>query len=113
MFGAMPLIILVARNIMSVLLMISAILLEFICFAANLKYLNPFMNFSSLLSICLIEKTMLVSMKTESIFCSVGISHLVSCPHTHQQNGVVECKHYHIVEMSLSLLAIVSMPLKY
>jgi hypothetical protein len=36
----------------------------------------------------------------------------VSCPHT-QQNGVVERKHRHIVEMGLSLLAHASMPLKY
>jgi hypothetical protein len=32
---------------------------------------------------------------------------------THQQNGVVERKHRHIVEMGLALLAHVSMPLKY
>ena len=27
-----------------------------------------------------------------------GITHRVSCPHTHQQNGVVERKHCHVVE---------------
>ena len=33
-----------------------------------------------------------------------GITHRVSCPHTHQQNGFVECKHRHIVETGLALL---------
>jgi hypothetical protein len=46
-------------------------------------------------------------------FCTVGISHLVSCPHTHQQNGATERKHRHIIEMGLALLAQASMPLKY
>jgi hypothetical protein len=31
----------------------------------------------------------------------------------HQQNGDVERKHHHIVEMGLALLAHASMPLKY
>jgi len=34
-----------------------------------------------------------------------GILHHISCPHTPQQNGVAECKHRHIMEMRLSLLA--------
>jgi hypothetical protein len=33
------------------------------------------------------------------------ISHLVSCPHAHQQNGAAERKHRHIVKVGLSLLA--------
>jgi len=36
----------------------------------------------------------------------------VSCPHAHQQNGVAERKHRHIVEVGLALLANASMPLK-
>jgi histone deacetylase 1/2 len=51
--------------------------------------------------------------KLNSFFQRVGISHLVSCPHAHQQNGPVERKHRHIVEVGLSLLAYASMPLKY
>ena len=39
-----------------------------------------------------------------------GITHCISCPHTHQQNGVVERKHYHIVETSLTLLSFASIP---
>jgi histone deacetylase 1/2 len=51
--------------------------------------------------------------KPNSFFRTVGISHFVSCPHTHQQNGPAERKHRHIVEMGLALLANASMPLKY
>jgi hypothetical protein len=47
------------------------------------------------------------------LFRKVGITHQVSCPHTHQQNGAAERKHHHIVEMGLVLLAHASMPLKY
>lgn len=48
-----------------------------------------------------------------SFFSRIGISHLVSCPHAHQQNGAAERKHRHIVEMGLSLLAHASIPLKF
>ena len=30
-----------------------------------------------------------------SFFHQIGISHLVSCPHAHQQNGAAERKHHH------------------
>jgi transposase InsO family protein len=42
-----------------------------------------------------------------------GISHRVSCPHTHQQNGAVERKHRHIVETGLALLYHASIPLRF
>ncbi|KAM6582045.1 hypothetical protein CsatB_009047 [Cannabis sativa] len=48
-----------------------------------------------------------------SLVESCGIIHRVSCPHSHEQNGVVERKHRHIVESGLTLLAHASMPLKY
>jgi IS30 family transposase len=51
--------------------------------------------------------------KLNSFFKSIGIIHHVSCPHEHQQNGSVEHKHHHIVEVGLSLLAHASMPLKF
>jgi hypothetical protein len=51
--------------------------------------------------------------KLNSFFTKIGISHLVSCPHTHQQNGAAERKHRHIVEVGLSLLARASMSLKF
>ena len=41
--------------------------------------------------------------KLNSFFNKIGISHHVSCPHAHQQNGSAEHKHRHIVEVGLSL----------
>lgn len=46
-------------------------------------------------------------------FKRIGIKHQVSCPHAHQQNGSAERKHRHIVEMGLTLLAHVCVPLKF
>jgi histone deacetylase 1/2 len=51
--------------------------------------------------------------RLNSFFQCVGITHHVSCPHAHQQNGSAEIKHRHIVEVGLSLLAQASMPLKF
>ena len=42
-----------------------------------------------------------------------GITHHVSCPHTHQQNGVVERKHRHIMEIGLALLYHENFPLQF
>jgi hypothetical protein len=43
----------------------------------------------------------------------LGITHRVSCPHTHQQNGLAKRKHRHIVETRLALLAHAFMPVKF
>lgn len=51
--------------------------------------------------------------KHNSFLQKVGISHLVSYPHAHQQNGATERKHRHIVVVGLFLLSHASMPLKY
>jgi histone deacetylase 1/2 len=51
--------------------------------------------------------------KLHPFFHGLGISHRVSCPHTHQQNGTTERKHRHIVETGLTLLAHASIPLCY
>jgi hypothetical protein len=51
--------------------------------------------------------------KLHHIFTSHGIHHRIMCPHTHQQNGSVECKHRHIVEMGLTLMAHCSASLTY
>ncbi|KAL6315361.1 hypothetical protein AAG906_000468 [Vitis piasezkii] len=45
--------------------------------------------------------------------CFVNAFSRIFCPHTHQQNGVAERKHRHIVENGLTLLARASMPFKY
>ena len=47
-------------------------------------------------------------------FCSQsGIFHQFTCPHTFQQNGVVDRKHHHIVDISLTLISHSSLPLSY
>jgi histone deacetylase 1/2 len=48
-----------------------------------------------------------------SFFKHLGIAHLVSCPHSHQQNGSAERKHRHIVKVVRSLLVHASMPLNF
>lgn len=42
-----------------------------------------------------------------------GIVHRLICPHTHHQNGVVERKQKHIVEIGLTLLYQASLPIKF
>jgi len=44
---------------------------------------------------------------------SLGIHHHIICPHTHHQNGLVEHKHRHIVDMGLTFLSQASLPLKF
>jgi histone deacetylase 1/2 len=44
--------------------------------------------------------------KLDAFFHKIGVSHRVSCPHTHQQNGSAERKHRHIIETGLTLLAL-------
>jgi histone deacetylase 1/2 len=51
--------------------------------------------------------------KLNQFFSDIGISHRVSCPHTHQQNGTAERKHRHIVETGLTLLAHASVPFRF
>jgi hypothetical protein len=51
--------------------------------------------------------------KLHHLFASHGIHHRITCPHTHQQNGFVERKHRHIIEMGLTLLGHCSVPLTY
>ncbi|KAL9993337.1 putative RNA-directed DNA polymerase [Helianthus debilis subsp. tardiflorus] len=40
-----------------------------------------------------------------TFFSSIGIIHRLSCPHTSEQNGVVERRHRHVVETGLTLMA--------
>jgi histone deacetylase 1/2 len=51
--------------------------------------------------------------KLSPLLKKMGISHHVSCPHAHQQYGSAECKHRHIVEVGLALLANASMLLNF
>jgi hypothetical protein len=49
----------------------------------------------------------------KEFFSEKGINHRITCPHTSEQNGIVERKHRHIVDTGLTLLAHASMPLKF
>lgn len=46
-----------------------------------------------------------------SLFASLGILHQSSCPYTPQQNGIVERKHCHILNLARSLHFQSSIPL--
>jgi len=42
--------------------------------------------------------------KLNKFFQTIGIHHRLICPHTHEQNGIIERRHQHIVETGLTLL---------
>lgn len=48
--------------------------------------------------------TEFVNQTCTNFFSQLGIIHQTSCPHTPQQNGVVEIKHKHLLEVARSLL---------
>jgi histone deacetylase 1/2 len=82
--------------------------------------LATFINFHTLVERMFDRKILTVQsdsggeyVKLNSHFQKQGISHHVSCPHAHQQNGSAERKHRHIVEVGLAILANAGMPLKY
>jgi IS30 family transposase len=83
-------------------------------------YFKDFKNFKKWLKDFFYKKIITVQTdwggeyeKLNSFLKNIGITHHVSCPHAHQQNGSVKHKHRHIVKVGLSLLAQTSMPLKF
>lgn len=51
-----------------------------------------------------------INTNLQSFLSSSSITHQISCPYMPQQNGVVERKHRHIIETTISLLQTASMP---
>jgi len=49
--------------------------------------------------------------KLSTFFQTIGIHHCLICPYTHEQNGTVERRHMHIVEIGLALLGQCKSPL--
>ncbi|KAG8471832.1 hypothetical protein CXB51_036626 [Gossypium anomalum] len=47
------------------------------------------------------------------VLAQLGIHHRFSCPNTSEQNGLVERKHKHIVDVGLTLLAQAQVPLRF
>jgi hypothetical protein len=119
MCGVLPLFWLVDSNTMFSLLMTTASTLGSTCLSLSLKCFKCSKNFRNLLRDSSRERLSLCKLiggeytKLHSFFKEGGISHHVSCPHAHQQNGSAERKHRHIIEVGLSLLSQASMPLKY
>ncbi|KAE8713459.1 hypothetical protein F3Y22_tig00110209pilonHSYRG00092 [Hibiscus syriacus] len=48
-----------------------------------------------------------------AILPNMGVHHRLTCPHTSEQNGVVERKHRHVIESTLVLMAQDSLPLRF
>jgi hypothetical protein len=53
------------------------------------------------------------SSQFKTFLANNGIVHRISCPYTSEQNGIAECKHRHVVESGLALLAHSHLPNKY
>ena len=98
-------------TIMSVSLMLTVGLLGYILSSVNLMCLMFSFRSKHMLSVCSVIKSFMCNPigseyhNLNAFFNKFGITHRVSCPHTHQQNGVDERKHRHIVETGLALLA--------
>jgi hypothetical protein len=89
-------------------------------FCAKSDVFNIFLKFQAFVERCFDRKIKSIQSdwggeyrNLNKFFTSLGISHRISCPHTHQQNGSVERKHRHIVETGLTLLASSSVPFSY
>lgn len=82
--------------------------------------LEAFRHFKALVEVCFNSKIQQLQSDNGGEFIyftkflsECGIQHRFSCPHTSEQNGMVEHKHRQIVEVGLTLLAHASLPLFY
>lgn len=84
------------------------------------KELTVFQNFQKHVEIMYSRKLISIQIDEGGEFRSLipyfstnGILHRLACPYTHQQQGIVERRHRHIVETGLTLLAASSVPHSY
>jgi len=54
-----------------------------------------------------------VNQSLQNLFKTNGIIHRISCPGTPEQNGLVERRHRHNIEIGLTLLSHASIPIKF
>ena len=104
------LILLMGSNIISCLLIIILDLAGFICFKSNA--FAKFVHFNAMIENQFSSKIKIFRSDRGGEFTSNdfktylsqhGITHHLSCPHTPQQNGVVERKHRHLIETIVTL----------
>jgi IS30 family transposase len=117
MYGDLLVILLKDINLMLHLLMIIVNSLGYSCLSTKSEVFQKFQNHVEKL---FNKKILPVQsnwgreyQRLNAFFQQIDISHHVSCPYAHQQNGPADRKHRHIVEVGLSLLAHGSVPLKY
>ena len=53
------------------------------------------------------------NIECKDLFASLGIVHQCSCPHTPQENGLVERKHRHVLEVTRSILFQGGWPIRF
>ncbi|KAM1466210.1 hypothetical protein ACFX2I_031434 [Malus domestica] len=51
-----------------------------------------------------------MSKEFKGFLASKGISHMISCPYTPQQNGIAERRHRHVVETAITLMTEANLP---
>ena len=91
-----------------------------ICFRPSLKLINCFLKFKTLVETQFDNKIKCLQTDWGGEFRSLkpfldklGIVHRLSCPYTPQQNGRVERKNRHVVEVGLSMLAQSHVPISF
>jgi hypothetical protein len=91
--------------------MLIVVTLGFSQFKLNLMLCQPFSNFKPWLSV---QSDWGGEYRNlHSYFQTHGITHRISCPHTHQKQGCVERKHRHLIDTTLALLAESHLPQKF